>query len=93
MPILDAEDYEELMDHEERSRQKCEDTPTLKAREGQTIIYVTAFVYRDSLQNAADEAGLSDDAWEQFKYAEEYGIELLVDEKTGRTLNARLDSY
>ena len=93
MPMLDAEDYEELMNHEERSRQTCDDVPVLKAKEGQTIIYVTAFVYRDALQNAADNAGLSDDAWDTFKYAEEYGIELLVDEKTGRTINARLDSY
>ena len=93
MQMLDAEDYEELMKHEEQSRKTCEDVPTLKAKEGQTIVYVQAYVSRDQLRDVADESNLSDEAWDMFKYAEEYGIELLVDEKTGRIVNARLNSY
>ena len=96
MPILETEDYEEIVEHNKQqdSRKiagvKPADSTELVAQEGQALIYFTAFISRDSLSSIADDIGLDEEAWKKFKWAEEWEIEALVNLKTGEIIEAKL---
>ena len=88
MPILDAEEYEEMLTH-------AEDEPRVEnddfvAAKGEVVVCFSAFASRDTLSNVADEAGLDEEAWKKFKWAEEWEIEALVNLKTGEIIEAKL---
>ena len=97
MPILETEDYEEMVERNKQqdSRKiagvKPADSTELVAQEGQALIYFTAFISRDSLSSIADDIGLDEEAWrEEFRYHEEWEIEALVNVKTGEIIEAKL---
>ena len=88
MPILDAEEYEEILTH-------AEDEPRVEnddfvAAKGEVVVCFSAFASRETLSNIADEAGLDEEAWKKFKWAEEYEIEAIVEVATGEIIKARL---
>ena len=88
MPILDAEEYEEMLTH-------AEDEPRVEnddfvAAKGEVVVCFSAFASRETLSNIADEAGLDEEAWKKFKWAEEYEIEAIVEVATGEIIKARL---
>ena len=88
MPILDAEEYEEILTH-------AEDEPRVEnddfvAAKGEVVVCFSAFASRDTLSSVADEAGLDEEAWRKFKWAEEYRIKAIVEVATGEIIKARL---
>ena len=88
MPILETDEYEELLDAQEKKEPRNEE---FKAGEGEALIGFTAFISRDSLSEIADEIGLDQEAWnENFRYSEEWEIEAIVDMETGEIIKARL---
>lgn len=88
MPILDAEEYEEILTHAKDER-PTEDGEFVAA-DGEVVVCFSAFASRDTLSNVADEAGLDEEAWKKFKWAEEYAIEAIVEVATGEIIKARL---
>lgn len=89
MPILEAEDYEEIIDHS-NDKSIVDKGDSFVVEDGQAIACFSAFASRETLSGVADEIGLDEEGWKKFKWAEEYTIEAVVDLETGDIIKARL---
>ena len=93
MPILEAEEYEEIVEH--NTIRRIEEMPNVETftpnNQNEEVIYLSAFVSRDALASIADDLEMDDEPWATaFKFAEEWPIEAIVNVKTGMIIKARL---
>jgi hypothetical protein len=86
MPILEAEEYEEIVKEKNGKHPPAE----FRAGDGEALVLFNAYASRDTLSNVADAIGLDEDAWAKFKWAEEFEIEAIVDIESGEIVKARL---
>lgn len=96
MPILEPEDYEEIVEHNKRKDAQKSVRPSSEedvfvAGLGEAIISMRARVSRDSLRDIADEIDLSDEAWrDEFKHCEDWDILAVVNVETGEIVKSKL---
>lgn len=87
MPILDDREYEEMMSFERKKEEKLKnpfnDEADYTDTEKYAHIEMTAYISRDDLYSAGEEADLEGNALHYFSHAEEVHVELTVERESG----------
>jgi len=93
MPILEEEEYDDLLEEVKKiARHKPigVNKDEFVDDDDHVIINIYAHASRESLWDAAEELGLSETAISYFKYAEEYEISVKVEKETGAVVGAKI---